>query len=149
MNYTQDELDKLLKDNPALTVVPSTPAALIAKSDRAKSEGIHQNRSANHDDLVTQAKQYLQNNGYLVNIPRKARSKDGYCTPIEGNAGYFDITAIHSQTGHIIFIEVKTGEGRLSPEQERWFTAASKSRETVIVLRPDNWDELVHAVNIL
>ena len=47
-------------------------------------------------------------------------SKDGkrFNTPIQGDAGLPDIIA--ARLGRVLFIELKTDTGKLSPDQEEW-----------------------------
>jgi hypothetical protein len=58
--------------------------------------------------------------GWLCMHPRPARTKDGWRTAAEGNgaAGYPDLTL--ARGGFLIFAELKSSAGRVSPKQQRW-----------------------------
>lgn len=58
--------------------------------------------------------------GWLCMHLRSARTKDGWRTAVEGNgaAGYPDLTL--ARGGFLIFAELKSATGRVSPEQQRW-----------------------------
>lgn len=60
--------------------------------------------------------------GYRAIHHRPARTSRGWRTPLQGpgSAGFPDCVLVHPQTGHILFIELKAGRGKLRPEQEEW-----------------------------
>ncbi len=100
------------------------------------------NQSKAHDELITSAVEWLHDQGFRVNVPLKSMTGKGYRTAIQGNKGYFDLTAIHETLGIIIFAEVKTGEGTLSPDQEKWFMAASRNPAVITTtIRPETFEQ--------
>jgi len=48
----------------------------------------------------------------------------GWKTPIQGDAGYFDVTAMRPP--RVLFAECKSDSGSASPEQVTWLMLAAK-----------------------
>ena len=57
--------------------------------------------------------------------------------------GFPDLTLVRDR---IVFLEVKTETGRLSPEQADWIAAINAAGGAALVVRPSMWDEIVHAL---
>ena len=99
----------------------------------------------------------LQDNGWLVHAERPARSAKGWVTPIQGQAGWPDIAAIHPVEHLFWLLELKAETGKLNAGQEKWLLAASQCRiDAVIILRPSDFadfeekiKEVDHAGNYL
>jgi VRR-NUC domain len=49
--------------------------------------------------------------------------------------GFPDLTLVHEQTGALVFAELKSDSGQVTPEQDRWLTALGR-RHTAEVWRP-------------
>lgn len=77
--------------------------------------------------------------GLLVHHGRPARTKDGWRTPIQGHAGYPDLTL--AGAGGIIFAELKTATGRLSPEQKIWQARIEAAGGQYRLWRPAHMDQ--------
>ena len=108
--------------------------ARTLKERRGRPEGELQ------DQVITD----LEELGYLVFHPRAARTAQGWVTPVEGTsaAGYPDITAVHP-SGRCVVAELKAGKNRPSDAQLEWLRAwMAVPGVTVLVVRPENWDEL-------
>jgi hypothetical protein len=58
---------------------------------------------------------------WLVSHFRPARTERGWRTPLEGNAGYPDVTL--ARGGVVLIRELKSDRGRLAPEQQAWLEA--------------------------
>lgn len=104
----------------------------------------HQTRGRPEGALQDQVIADLEELGYLVFHPRPARTAQGWATPVEGTsaAGYPDITAVHP-SGRCVIAELKAGKNRPSDAQLEWVRAwMAVPGVTVLVVRPDNWDEL-------
>ena len=88
----------------------------------AKREGADVSRGPEYarQQRITQA---LRMHGWLHTHFRPLRTEAGYRTPLSGDKGYPDITAVHPERGLLIFVEVKADRGRLSPEQRAWISA--------------------------
>ncbi len=81
----------------------------------------------------------LQDAGFLVHAERPARTQKGWCTPVQGNPGWFDIAAIHPARHLVWLIELKSDAGKLSPFQEKWILAANQCPGVkVMILRPED-----------
>lgn len=78
---------------------------------------------------ITQA---LRQYSWLHTHFRPLRTEAGYRTPLSGDKGYPDITAVHPERGLLLFIEVKSDKGRLSSEQEAWITALREATRPCI-----------------
>jgi hypothetical protein len=63
----------------------------------------------------------FRSQGWLVHHDRPARTSQGWRTAIQGDAGFPDIVAV--RRGSILFAELKTENGRVSAEQQRWLKA--------------------------
>ena len=77
--------------------------------------------------------------GYRVHHSRPARMKDGsWRTPIAGDAGFPDL--VLARSGTIIFAELKSESGRLTPEQDAWMDALRGDNGVIrAVWRPRYW----------
>ena len=69
---------------------------------------------------ITQA---LRTFGWLHTHFRPLRTEAGYRTPLSGDKGYVDITAVHPSRGILLLCEVKSNRGKLNAEQELWIEA--------------------------
>ena len=66
----------------------------------------------------------LKKNGWLAHAERPAMTKKGYVTPIQGSAGYPDITAVRAP--RFLLAELKSDSGQASPSQVEWLIQMSK-----------------------
>lgn len=57
--------------------------------------------------------------GYRVLSIRPAFSKGKWSSPIQGDAGYPDLTLVHPKVG-VLFVELKRSPNKLEPEQIEW-----------------------------
>ena len=48
----------------------------------------------------------------------------------------------HPKPGRLIFAELKSENGRLTPDQERWLRLLGECPCEVYLWRPSNWDEI-------
>ena len=76
--------------------------------------------------------------GWLVMHTRAVEIRPGvWKTPIQGHAGFPDLTLVHSTRG-VIFAELKSSIGKLSASQEIWFGKLSEAGMEVHVWRPND-----------
>lgn len=77
--------------------------------------------------------------GYLVFHARPAMNKDGtWVTPVKYDGkGYPDLTIV----GHdkVLFVEVKSAKGVVSPEQAAWIEEMQKTSNYAAVWYPSDW----------
>ena len=58
--------------------------------------------------------------------------------------GFPDICMVRPKDGRLIFLELKSAKGKVTPEQQEWIDALGKVAESVEVrvVRPADFDEL-------
>ena len=73
---------------------------------------------------------------------RPARTSKGWRTPVEGShaAGFPDL--LLCGRSRVLYVEVKSERGRLSPAQEEWIEALRAAGQDVRVWRPSDWPEV-------
>ncbi|CAB4163370.1 VRR-NUC domain containing protein [uncultured Caudovirales phage] len=80
--------------------------------------------------------------GWLVMHTRAVEIRPGvWKTPLQGHAGYPDLTLAHSTRG-IIFAELKSDIGRVSPMQKAWHETLSAAGAEVHVWRPKDLHDI-------
>ena len=78
--------------------------------------------------------------GWLVHAERPARTKDGsWRTPIQGMAGWPDLVLVRER---VLFVELKSARGTLSPEQEQWRAVLRTAGADARLWRPSDWPEI-------
>lgn len=92
-------------------------------------------------DFQAQVIDLARLNGWLVHAERPARTKGGWATPIQGDAGFPDIVLARGE--HLLFVELKVGRGRLTAAQLTWLDALLDVGAHVRIWRPDYWDQIV------
>ena len=82
--------------------------------------------------------------GYLVHHSRPAQNRKGkWSTPIQGDAGFPDLCI--AGKGRLLFVELKSEEGKMSVEQEVWrdelalASTWSANKIRWVLWRPQNW----------
>jgi hypothetical protein len=53
-------------------------------------------------------------------------------------AGWPDLVLVHTRTGRLIFVELKSDKGRIRPEQHMWLRLLG-IQHTAVVWRPQDW----------
>uniref|UniRef100_A0A6H1ZEW9 Putative VRR-NUC domain-containing protein n=1 Tax=viral metagenome TaxID=1070528 RepID=A0A6H1ZEW9_9ZZZZ len=158
MTWTLEELEEALKnsdvriDTPDLGIARHEPS----KSDRLKPEELvntmpPKKRSHPEADFQNIVVQLAKTLGFMVHAERPARTKDGWRTPIQGDAGFPDVVLAHPVTGNIIILELKSAEGRVSLAQQAWIDCLQKCGLHVFVKRDnqEDWDWLVEVLTKL
>ena len=87
-------------------------------------------------DAVAECAQAL---GYLVFHQRPCRRTDGswYSAVQYSGVGFFDLTLIGR--GRVVFAEIKSARGKVSPEQQRWHDHAKANGLDAVVWWPKDW----------
>lgn len=67
--------------------------------------------------------------------------RGGWATPLAGDAGLPDL--ILCKPPRLIFAELKSARGRLSPAQAQWMDALRACGVEVYLWRPSDWQEIV------
>lgn len=83
-------------------------------------------RSISEADLQRSIIELVHASGWLVHHTRPARTRKGWRTPIQGDAGFCDL--VLAKNGCIVFAELKSTRGRTSPEQQSWIRALDGMR---------------------
>ena len=67
--------------------------------------------------------------------------KGAHLTPYLGEAGFPDVVLVHRNRG-IIFAELKTQHGRLTPQQELWRADLEAAGAEYYLWRPSDWHSI-------
>ena len=98
-------------------------------------------RKAQESILQSQVIQLAKMNGFRVHHSRNVQLADGrWMTAIAGDAGFVDLVLAHPQRG-VLFIELKSEVGKLSPGQVMWQNAFNGQIEYWLV-RPQDLEKL-------
>lgn len=94
----------------------------------------------------TQVIQLLRAMNYRLAHFRPGKTARGkWATPMSGDVGYPDITAVGR--GRIAFLELKTEKGKVAPEQADWLEALGAVPGIIAgVFRPSDLDELARVL---
>ena len=83
--------------------------------------------------------------GWRVAHFRRARTKDGWTTPVAADGkGFPDLCLVRGNV--ILFCELKVGNNQPTQEQRDWLTALDQTLALVFVWRPEMWDEIVETL---
>ena len=83
--------------------------------------------------------------GWLVHAERPAMRADGsWRTAIQGMAGFVDIVLVRGD--RLLFCELKSALGRVTPEQQVWHAALRAAGCDVRLWRPADWIEIEAAL---
>jgi len=96
--------------------------------------------------MVTELSEAL---GYGWGHFRPAQTSRGWRPPVSGpmGKGWVDLMLVHPTHKRVIFAELKTDRGKLTPEQE-WVGEQLKAAGAEhYVWRPRDWDEIVKVLN--
>lgn len=89
-------------------------------------------------DLQSRVIDLAKLRGWLVMHQRPARMASGeWRTAVEGHAGFPDL--VLARNGFVLFRELKSDNGRLSPQQSLW----GQHLPNWAVWRPADWDTVI------
>jgi len=78
--------------------------------------------------------------GWRTFHARAARTTKGWRTPVQGDGkGFADIVCVRER---VLWIELKTDTGKLTPEQDAWIKSLRGADQEVHVWRPRDWPEI-------
>lgn len=78
--------------------------------------------------------------GWQVNHQRPCQTRSGrWLTATQGHTGFPDLVLAHPTRG-LVFAELKTARGRLSPHQTAWLSVLTRAGVEAYVWRPDQLD---------
>lgn len=94
-------------------------------------------RNAPEAILQDKVIQLARMNGFRVQHSRPVQQKDGrWLTAIAGDPGFPDLVLAHRERG-VLFIELKSNTGKLSPGQVMWQQALAPNVEYWLVREAD------------
>jgi hypothetical protein len=152
LNWSPEELEEvgktkpwLVEDNPGvfgkqastLTSQHLANSSLKGIKTETKMPG---SRNTEEEDLQRLVIVWLESQGWLTHAERKARSKKGWMTPIQGDAGFPDIVAVHPILRKVLFTELKSRVGKYSAEQVAWITAIGQSDIEMYCIDVDDFE---------
>jgi len=80
----------------------------------------------------------------------RIQRKDGsvyYQTPVQADGkGFVDLVLVNKEKKRVIFSELKTDKGRLSPEQKEWIEDLREAGQEVYIWRPKDWEEIMETL---
>lgn len=91
------------------------------------------------DELLSAVIELATFAGYRCHHVRPAWSRKGYRTPLQGHAGFPDLCLC----GHkrLILVELKSDDGKVSPEQWLWIDALTLAGVEAYIWRPEDWED--------
>lgn len=82
--------------------------------------------------------------GWKVAHFRPAQTSQGWRTPVEADAkGFPDLVLVRER---IVYLELKSATGKVTPEQADWIAAINAADGTALVVRPTDIDKIEHAL---
>ena len=80
--------------------------------------------------------------GWLVMHTRAVEIRPGvWKTPLTGHPGFPDLVLVHKYKG-VIFAELKSDIGRVSPAQKAWHETLEAAGQEIYVWRPKDLDQI-------
>ena len=144
MNITQEDIDKMMTDNPDLARVNRRGNPLPAPAEVIEQK---KQRSHEEDELLGRIIEVAHLNHWLVAHFRPAMLKDGtYRTAVSADGkGFPDLVLVRELPGQplndILFVELKSSKGKLSIEQTLWRMMLEKSLCEYWLIRPEKEHE--------
>lgn len=97
-------------------------------------------------ELQTAIIEAAQLYGWRVAHFRPALTSKGWRTPVQGDAGFPDLCL--ARNGRVLFLELKSEKGRVTPDQDAWLTDLGTSIDVdrapeAMIVRPSRLDEVL------
>lgn len=113
-----------------------------AKKHQADPPTVKQGES--EADFSSWLEDLLTLRGWLWQHQRPAQTAKGWRTAISGTPGFPDIVACRGE--RLLFVELKSDKGTLSPEQRVWLAALGRASVERHVWRPRDRDAVMAAL---
>jgi hypothetical protein len=92
------------------------------------------------EDFLNEVMDYARSNEWACAHFRAARTEHGWRTAVSGDGkGFVDLVMVRER---VVWAELKTAKGRLSPEQRAWSDRLKAARCEVYLWRPASWGEI-------
>jgi hypothetical protein len=79
--------------------------------------------------------------GWIVAHFRPAQTAKGWRTAVSADGkGFLDLVMVRER---VIYAEIKSETGKLTPDERKWMTALSQAGQEVYVWRPSDYDRIV------
>jgi hypothetical protein len=99
------------------------------------------NASISEEDFQAAVISYAQERGWKVAHFRKARTKKGWRTAVAADGkGFPDLVLVRNR---IVWAELKSEAGEMSPDQENWRDWLKESGQEWHCWKPSQWAEIV------
>ena len=108
----------------------STAAKVLVPSSTAKSAAALLADAITEEELLTTIARFLELYKWRWCHFRPARTSKGWRTLLQGHRGLPDICAVRGT--RLLFIELKSARGRLTPEQTAWLDALTNVRSAKV-----------------
>lgn len=89
------------------------------------------------DDFLRKVIDYAHWHNWLVAHFRPAQTGKGWRTPMQGDAGYIDLTL--ARNGVVLFYELKSERGHPTAAQIAWLSALAPASR---LYRPSDWPKI-------
>jgi len=77
--------------------------------------------------------------GWIVHHTRNVQIRPGvWATPLQGRRGFPDLVLARRASGDLVFAELKSARGRLSPDQELWLATLTAAGAEAYCWRPSD-----------
>lgn len=82
--------------------------------------------------------------GWIVAHFRAAKTERGWRTPVQADGnGFPDLVMSSWRQGRVVYAELKSNNGKLSPEQQMWISHLEHAGQEAYTWRPCDWDQIV------
>ena len=98
----------------------------------------------NEAEFATAVEDALERFGWQWCHYRPARTVAGWRTALSGHKGLHDYIA--TRDGRLLIFELKSDEGRVSPEQATWHCRLKLTEAEIYIWRPADWPEIEKAL---
>lgn len=93
---------------------------------------------AEFQHAIVQLAGYL---GWTYYHARPAQRDGRWATHFDGAPGFPDLVLVHPDRG-VIFAEIKTDRGRVTPGQRLWLNRLDEAGQNAVVWRPQDWQTI-------
>lgn len=108
--------------------------------DNFESIAAVRKRVDENDEFLPDVIDLARANGWLAAHFRAAKTDRGWRTAVQADGkGFFDLVLVRDR---VVYAELKSENGKLSSDQEKWYAALLKSGQEAYVWRPSERAEI-------